>query len=134
MNTNNNDFGNGKNYDQVWTDRFNFFQQNGAPNTKTFKAALKLLPTGKKMRINANFYALFFNVIYFLIKGMWKGAITVFVILAVCATLVNLIPGFIGSVISFIGILIPAFTANYTYYRKEILGEDDFNIFKGMRL
>ncbi len=128
----NNQF-NGKSYDEVWSDRFTFFQENGEPSSKTFKEAFKSLPSIKKLRININFYAFLFGFIYFLIKGMWKGAITLILIAAVLITISVFTPDFVGSIISFFIAYLGAFTANYTYYRKEVLNEDDFNIFKGMR-
>lgn len=32
---------NGKTYDEVWTERFNFYQKNGSPFSVTFKEAYK---------------------------------------------------------------------------------------------
>lgn len=130
--TTNNQF-NGKIYDQVWTDRFQFFQQNGEPSSKTFKEALKSLPSMQKMRVNINFYAFFFGFIYFLIKGMWKGAISLLIIGILLFTISSFLPDFVSRIVSFIIALLGAFSANYTFYRKEILNEDDYNIFKGMR-
>ncbi len=129
----NNQF-NGKIYDEVWSDRFNFFQQNGAPNSKNFKNKLNTLSGIQKLRININFYAFFFGFIYFLIKGMWKGAITLLILNVVFVSISMFLPGFISSIFTLIVSLISAFAANYTYYRKVLLGEDDFNIFKGIRL
>ncbi len=124
---------NGKSYDQVWTDRFLFFQQNGEPSSKNFKEALKPLASLQKMRVNVNFYALLFGFIYFLVKGMWKGAITLFGLSIILFSIAAFLPDFVGSVFGFFTTFLGAFTANYTFYRKEVLGENDFNIFKGMR-
>lgn len=131
--TTNNQF-NGKSYDEVWSDRFQFFEQNGAPSSKEYKEELKSLPMIKKMRININFYAFLFGFIYFLIKGMWKGAVTLLLVSIVLITISVFLPDFVGRIIGFLISFLGAFTANYTFYRKEVLGEDDFNIFKGMRL
>jgi Protein of unknown function (DUF2628) len=127
----NNQF-NGKNYDEVWTDRFNFYQQNGEPNSKTFRIAFKSLPMMKRMRMNINFYAFLFGIIYFLIKGMWKGAITLLAISTVVIIISLFLPDSVSRYIGFPIAYLGAFTANYTFYRKEVLGENDFNIFKGM--
>jgi hypothetical protein len=129
----NNQF-NGKIYDEVWSDRFNFFQQHGAPNSKNFKNAVNTLSGIQKLRININFYAFFFGFIYFLIKGMWKGAITLVILNIFFVSSSMFLPGFISNIFTLIVSLISAFAANYTYYRKVQLGEDDFNIFKGIRL
>lgn len=126
---------NGKTYDEVWTERFRFFKKHGAPDTPEYKKALKEIPKLiGRMRINFNFYAFFFGFIYLLIKGMWKGAITMIAISVVLG--VASILFFPDAVIRGIGAalgIIYGMTANYTYYRKEVLGEDDFNIFKGLR-
>lgn len=128
---------NGKTYDEVWTDRFNFFQKNGGPATSTYKEALKQLDGFlKKARINMNFYAFFFGLIYFLIKGMYKGALTLLGIYFVLAVILMFVPDAIADALgNGIGIasgILSGMTANYTFYRKEVLGEDDFNIFKGV--
>ncbi|MFP3835072.1 hypothetical protein [Chryseobacterium sp. SIMBA_028] len=60
-------------YDEIWNDRLQFFQLNGAPDSKTFKNALKQRPGFKmKARISMNFYAFFFEIIYFLSKECGK--------------------------------------------------------------
>jgi hypothetical protein len=124
---------NGKTYDNVWTERFAFFKENGSPQSKEYQTAYKLLPYIKKLRMNINFYAFLFGFIYFFMKGMWKGAITLIIVSAILLTISSFFPEIVtritGLMISFLG----AHTANYTFYRKEILGEDDFNIFKEMR-
>ena len=122
---------NGKTYDEVWSDRFQFFQQNGSPSSKTSKQAIQSLPLIRKLRMSLNFYAFFFGFIYFLIKGMWKPAITIFVIASVLMYSSSLLSGFFSTFLSLLAPLISGYTANYTFYRKEVLGEDDFNIFKG---
>jgi hypothetical protein len=122
---------NGKTYDEVWSDRFQFFQQNGSPGSKTCKEAIKPLPLIRKLRMSLNFYAFFFSFIYFLIKGMWKPAITILVVEIAIWYCSSLISGPFGSYLRLLSPIICGFTANYTYYRKEVLGELDFNIFKG---
>ena len=39
-----------------WQFRFNFFEQHGAPNSPTFKAAYKTLPFGQKIKVNFNLF------------------------------------------------------------------------------
>ncbi|WP_419868412.1 DUF2628 domain-containing protein [Chryseobacterium sp. CT-SW4] len=122
------------NYDEVWNERFSFFQKHGAPGSPEYKEAYKNINGFvNKLRINMNFYAFFFGVIYFLIKGMWKGALLLLG-LNICIFIITLfLPnGVAGGVGAAYGILC-GMAANYAYYRKEVLGEDDFNIFKGMR-
>lgn len=128
---------NGKTYDEVWTDRFNFFQKNGGPATETYKEAFKQLDGFlKKARVNMNFYAFFFGFIYFLIKGMYKGALTLLGISAILFVILMVLPDSIsdilGNSMGIVSGVLAGMTANYTFYRKEVLGEDDFNIFKGV--
>jgi Protein of unknown function (DUF2628) len=131
-----NQFGTG-NFDQIWIDRFQFFQKFGAPNTANYKAGLKEREGFiAKARINMNFYAFLFGFIYFFVKGMWKAGFTVLGISIAVITFSFLLPDNIADVLSrFTGIAISILagrSANYTYYRQKVLNEDDFNIFKGL--
>ena len=47
-----------------WQFRFNFFRQHGAPKNPGFKQAWKALSFGDRLKINLNFFALFFGAIY----------------------------------------------------------------------
>ncbi|WP_175550435.1 DUF2628 domain-containing protein [Chryseobacterium vrystaatense] len=121
-------------YDEVWNDRFLFFQMNGAPNTKTFKQGLKKLPTLiMKLRILINFYALLSGFIYFFIKGMWKSAVAIIGLGIACFITCLFVPESFHSTLVISYIFFCGMRANYLYYRKEVLGKDDFNIFQGMR-
>ncbi|MDD5358721.1 MAG: DUF2628 domain-containing protein [Sulfurovaceae bacterium] len=122
-------------YSETWTKRFDFFKQNGAPNTQTFKDAFKQLTFGERITIGMNFWAFFFSFIYFFIKGMWKKGLVllgIFVVLSIIASLLGSHSAATGFRIAF-GML-AGMIANYSFYQKEILGEDDYNIFKGMKL
>lgn len=124
---------NGKQFDAVWTERFSFYQENGAPSAPQFKQAIKGLQGISKLRVNFNFYAFFFGFIYFLIKGMWKGALSILLLSGVVFGLTSFLPEIMSKPLSIIIALIAGYTANYHYYRNQVLGEDDFNIFKGMQ-
>ncbi|CUV65891.1 conserved membrane hypothetical protein [Sulfurovum sp. enrichment culture clone C5] len=124
-----------KTYDETWMKRFDFFKEHGAPNTQTFKDAFKPLPFGERVTIGMNFWAFFFSFIYFFIKGMWKKGLVllgIFVLLSIIASIVGSQGLATGLRIAF-GML-AGIIANYSFYQKEILGEDDYNIFKGMKL
>jgi len=69
-----------------WQFRFNFFRQHGAPKNPGFKQAWKALSFGDRLKINLNFFALFFGAIYLLILGMWRKALVVNVINILLAT------------------------------------------------
>lgn len=124
---------NGRIYDAVWADRFNFFEQVDTANPKEAKAALKSLSAIKRMRINMNFYAFLFGPIYFLVKGMWKGAITTLMIAILIVIIGNFLPDAIGRAVGMASAMLCGLSANYTFYRSKVLDQQDYNIFKGMR-
>lgn len=124
---------NEKTYNETWTYRFDFFKKNGAPGRKMHSEAFSKLPLSKRIKIQFNFLAFFFHFFYYLAKGMWKGAITL-LLLTFAIVLIGSLIGLSDGVVNALGYGIAAIsgmTANYTYYRKEILKENDFNIFKG---
>lgn len=116
-----------------WQFRFNFFNQHGAPNTPTYKAALKTLPFGEKLKVNANFFAFFFSWIYFLILGMWRKALTILGLSIVVMVLAAFMPKVVGNGIAIGWSLLIALTANYSYYLEKVKGDTGWNPFKGMR-
>lgn len=127
---------NSKKLDPKWEKRFNFFKEHGAPNTKTYKEAFKKLKFGERYSLNINLWAFIFGWIYFLIKGMWKPGLILAVLtiaLGVLSESIDL-PVIVSRVLSLIIMFLAGLTANYTYYRYEVLGQHDFNMFKGMKL
>ncbi|WP_445380746.1 DUF2628 domain-containing protein [Pseudomonas syringae] len=130
-------------YSAKWQERFNFFETYGAPNDPRFKAGLKSLPGfRKKMRINFNVIAYFFGPIYFFVLGLWKKGIALIgimlatnaLILLVCTLLGTEVPYALGGGLNVAYSLMYALTVNYSYYLKEVKGEQGWNPFKGMRL
>ncbi|CDL79711.1 DUF2628 domain-containing protein [Xenorhabdus cabanillasii] len=127
-------------YSEKWQERFEFFENNGSPASKKNREALRNLPFLKQIKINMNFFAVFFNFIYFIILGLWKKGLTLL--------------GFIFAIIFILGIIDSIFSlelsdnfynaigvafaflyglsANYAYYLKEIKGDDSWNPFKGI--
>lgn len=121
-------------YSETWMKRFDFFKKNGAPNTESFKEAIKQSSFQDRVVIGMNFWALFFGFIYFFIKGMWKGGLVLLGIGLTVGIISIFLPDFL---LRGLGIALGIFSgmiANYNFYRKEILGEDDYNILKGIRL
>ena len=59
-----------------WQFRFNFFRQHGAPRTPASSRPGRHCPCDR-LKINLNFFALFFGAIYLLILGMWRKALVV---------------------------------------------------------
>ena len=107
-------------YSPKWQFRFNFFEQHGAPNSPTFKAAYKTLPFGQKIKVNFNFFALFFSWIYFLILGMWRKALTILGLSIVVMVVAAFMPKAVGNGIAIAWSLLIALTANYSYYLEKV--------------
>lgn len=116
-----------------WQFRFNFFEQHGAPNTPTFKAAYKELPFGQKLKVNFNFFALFFSWIYLLILGMWRKALTILGMTIVLMVLASFMPAVVARGVWIGWSLLIAMTANYSYYQEKVKGNVSWNPFQGMR-
>jgi hypothetical protein len=116
-----------------WQFRFNFFNQHGAPSSPAFKAAYKELPFGEKIKVNFNFFALFFSWIYFLILGMWRKALTILGLSIVVMVVAAFMPKAVGNGIAIAWSLLIALTANYSYYLEKVKGDTSWNPFAGMR-
>ena len=124
-----------------WRERFEFFETHGAIQTPEARAAFKALPYKKKLLINISWLGLFFGPIYFLILGMWKRALTMIGI-ALLITVIQVvfevatgieIPSAGNRGIDMAFAMLFAMTANYSYYLKQVKGDNDWNPFKGVR-
>lgn len=83
------------------------------------------LPFTGKLKVY-NWWAFFFGIFYYLLKGMWKKAIIIF---AAAFILMGLTTAFNFSDALFFGLQVGfctllAISANYDIYRKEVLKED----------
>lgn len=116
-----------------WQFRFDFFKAHGAPNTPAFKAAYKTLPFGQKLKINFNFYALFFGCIYLFILGMWRKALTIIGITVLLMIVVAFLPDAVGRGVGAAWQVLIALTTNYNYFREKTQGDTSWNPFAGMR-
>jgi len=116
-----------------WQFRFDFFNTNGAPNSPAFKAAYKALPFGQKIKVNFNFFALFFGCIYLFILGMWRKALTILGLTLVLGVVLAFLPDPIGRGIAIAWSLFIALTTNYNYYLEKVKGDTSWNPFQGMR-
>lgn len=63
-----------------WQVRFRFYAQHGTPqwwkNSPDYVAALKALPARTRRLVTMNWFAFFFGVLYLLVLGLWKKAVT----------------------------------------------------------
>lgn len=120
-----------KTYKEKWVKRFEFFNIYGAPNSSSYKLALKSAPEDKLIYLN--FTALFVGPFYLFVLGLWKKNLSLMLI----GTIINAVAFFalppvftiIGKVA--IGVMY-AVTTNYAYYLKEVKGEQGWNPFKGI--
>ncbi|TDZ80769.1 hypothetical protein DE4587_00627 [Mycobacteroides salmoniphilum] len=60
-----------------WRLKFDFYDRYGTRFTPEAVAAAKARPFAVRMRSAINLPALFFGPIYFIVKGMWRKAITI---------------------------------------------------------
>ncbi len=120
-------------YSPKWQFRFNFFEKHGAPNAPGFKEALQTLPFGEKVKVNFNFFALFFTWIYLFILGLWRKAIVVLAVTVALYVVAMILPGFIGRTLLVVWSLLVAITTNYAYYLDRVKGNTSWNPFEGLR-
>ncbi|WP_342625172.1 DUF2628 domain-containing protein [Pseudomonas alkylphenolica] len=128
-------------YSAKWQERFAFFDAHGAPNSPTYKPALKQLPFGKKILVNANIIAFFFGPIYLFVLGLWKKNLALIGIIVAVSIVIDILFGLAGMItpqpvdvgIGFATNILYALSTNYAYYLKERKGEQGWNPFKGMR-
>lgn len=127
-------------YSKKWCNRFKFFEQYGAPNTPTYRAGLKNLPLFQRSLMSLNLLAFAFSIIYFLILGLWRQALSLMgigLLIGVGGRLILLAFGFeltstINASINVVITVLWAMTANYAYYLKEVKGVKTWNPFKGI--
>ncbi len=95
----------------------------------------------KKMRINANLIAFFFGPIYLFVLGLWKKNLAMLGIILAINVVLSVIfsifsmdfPRPLNTGLNIAVSLTYALTANYSYYLKEVKGEQSWNPFQGMR-
>ncbi|MCE4052241.1 DUF2628 domain-containing protein [Pseudomonas sp. Au-Pse12] len=141
MNTNEQVQSSGK-YSTKWQERFNFFDTYGSPSDPRYKEAIKTLPgLKKKMLINANVIAFFFGPIYLFVLGLWKKnlamlgiILTINVVLSVMFAIFGMeFPKPLTTGLNIAVSMSYALMTNYSYYLKEVKGEQSWNPFQGMR-
>lgn len=124
-----------------WRERFEFFEQYGAPSSPAARAAFKTLPSQKRRLINASWLGFFFGAFYFFALGMWKRGLT-WVGIAIGITVLEGVFEYVTGVsiprpVDFgitVGVaMTTAMTVNYSWYRHRCLGDKGWNPFKGLR-
>jgi hypothetical protein len=133
------DNGTEKNFDfanwglsKTWQFRFEFFAENGSARykpTAQYKENYKKLPFWSRIKLDLNFWSLFFGPLYFLCLGMWRKAISL-TILLVLTDLIFSIFNFSDRGILCINGAICAQLANPAYYLHRVKKSKSFNIFE----
>ncbi|WP_233874246.1 DUF2628 domain-containing protein [Paraburkholderia adhaesiva] len=124
-----------------WRERFEFFEQYGAPSSAEFSAAFRILPGRKKRLISASWLGFFFGPLYWLALGMWRRAVTwlaialaVGVLEAVFEVATNIdIPHGIDFGINMGFAVAASLCTNYPFYLKTVKGDNGWNPFAGLR-
>ncbi|ORA59809.1 DUF2628 domain-containing protein [Mycobacteroides franklinii] len=115
-----------------WRLKFDFYDRYGTRFTPEAVAAAKARPFAVRMRSFINLPALFFGPIYFVVKGMWRKAITVM--------LFGLLLG-VAVYLTFPGLGFGGFSTNGAvymilagpaYYRHRVVGSRSWNPFDGI--
>ncbi len=107
---------------ESWKKRFHLIEKAGGEKLTRFKE----LSFGEKFSINFNILAFLFGFIYFLIKGLWKPALLYFIAVLILS-LVEVFTGFNMGNAPYIGLTAGfASAANRLYYKKMVLGREDW--------
>ena len=125
----NNDF---SQFSPKWQFRFNFFEKFGL-NGPEYKQAYKQLGMGDRLKVGINFWAFFFNWIFFLVMGMWRKALSLIVMYAVLVVILSFLPAGAVRVVGIMWSALVASIANYAYYLHKVKGSTSWNPFEGFR-
>ncbi|WP_417276524.1 DUF2628 domain-containing protein [Castellaniella sp.] len=109
-----------------WQKRFSLVEKAGGPKLKEARN----LPFGERCSVSFSFLAFFFGPIYYLIKGMWRKAITLLGIGLVAVIVLEFVLGLFNLpseiISSFVIPMIFATRAVPDYYKKVVEGKDDW--------
>lgn len=108
-----------------WKQKFHLLEKAGGPRLPNLKA----LSAGERFKIVFNILAFLFGPLYYLAKGMWRKALSMFgacfvviVLIGVALDLVGL--GRIANGMGYGAAAVFAIRANIDYYKKMVLGEN----------
>ncbi|MBF5002932.1 DUF2628 domain-containing protein [Diaphorobacter caeni] len=121
---------------EKWKYRFNFFEKNGVPGmgspSPQLRAAFKELSFAERVKVNMNFFALFFSFIYFgFFLKMWRQAAIAFgliVAASIILSIFNLSNGAARGASMGLGVLF-GLRANALYYLKRTQGDIGWKFF-----
>jgi hypothetical protein len=111
----------GLNVSEAWKARFSLIEKAGGVKLKKFKE-LKL---GERLKVRFNLYALLFGPIYYIVKGMWKKGLTMFVLLAVAVIMLAVL-GVGSRSLDGVGAALFCIQANIDFYKKTVLNQNEW--------
>jgi hypothetical protein len=110
---------------EAWQKKFSLIEKAGGPNFPRIRE----LKFGERHKITFNILAFLFGPIYYLVKGMWKKAISLFIISVILILALELILAHFGlstDATKFVSGAIFATRANIDFYKRIILKTDDW--------
>ncbi|KQW91544.1 hypothetical protein ASC94_17330 [Massilia sp. Root418] len=110
-----------------WKHKFALLEKAGGVKLPRFKE----LAFGERFRVSFNIWAFLFSTIYYLVKGMWRKAISYTLLTMVASTLIGLVLVALGMpeqsvdrALWIVGAAWFATRANIDYYKKVMLSEN----------
>ena len=108
-----------------WKTKFLLIERAGGVKMSELKA----LTTGERMKISFSVLAFLFGPFYYLAKGMWKKAITLFVVCVAAVVLIEFLLemlgyGQFGKALTYASAGVYAIRANIDYYKKMVLSQN----------
>ena len=108
-----------------WKAKFQLIEKAGGVKLPDAKA----LSSGERMKVMFNVLAFLFGPFYYLAKGMWKKAISLFVVCVAAVVLIELLLemvgyGQLGKALTYGSAAVFAIRANIDYYKKMVLGQN----------
>ena len=109
-----------------WKERFSVIHAAGGPRFPDYK---KLPPRERHKVIRFNFLAFLLGPLYYIAKGMWRKALTLFLACLVAVVVVGMAleaMGY-GAFVKYLGYgaaAVFAVRANIDYYKKMVLGDN----------
>src|SRR3954466_4715595 len=110
---------------ETWKKRFRIIKQAGGPGMPN----LKNLPFRERRGAGFNIVAFLFGPFYYLSKGMWRKAITLFLVLMVALLVIDaglelMGLGRYGKALGYGAAAVFAVRANIDYYKKMVLRDN----------
>jgi hypothetical protein len=106
-----------------WKTKFELFEKAGGvklPNAKN-------LPFGERMKVVFNVWGFLFGPFYYLVKGMWKKAVSLLgisILIIVILEVICQVLGISDGITNFVASAIFATRANIDFYKKVKLGDN----------